>query len=154
MTLQLTSPGFADGANIPAKHTCDGEDVSPPLRWTDSPAGTKSFALIADDPDAPRGTWVHWVMYSIPSSLGGLPEGVPKTETVADSGRQGVNDFKRTGYGGPCPPRGNSHRYFFKLYALDSDVPLKSGATKQAVLNAIQGHIVGEGQLMGKYKRR
>jgi Raf kinase inhibitor-like YbhB/YbcL family protein len=154
MTIQLTSSGFSEGATIPAKYTCDGEDASPPLRWASLPVGTHSLALIADDPDAQGGTWVHWVIYGIPASLSELPEGLPKTETAANGARQGTNDFRRIGYGGPCPPRGAPHRYFFKLYALGSDIQLEPGATKQALLDAMQGHILAERQLMGKCQRR
>ena len=154
MTVQLTSSAFSDGTNIPAKYTCDGDDVSPPLHWSNVPGGTMSYALIAEDPDAPGGTWVHWVIYGIPANSSDLPEAVPKSQTVADGAKQGTNDFRRIGYGGPCPPAGSAHRYFFRLYALDSDPPLKPGATKQDLLNAMKGHILAHGQLMGKYQRR
>ena len=153
MTIQLTSAAFAEAGFIPAKHTCDGEDASPPLKWSGVPAGTKSLALICDDPDAPMGTWVHWVLYGLPPSVTELPEKVPAAETLTDGARQGVNDFKRVGYGGPCPPPGGPHRYFFKLYAVDAETSLKPGATKKELLRAMEGHILAEGQLMGKYKR-
>ena len=154
MPIHLISFAFAEGEAIPARYTCDGEDISPPLRWSDTPAGTRSLALIADDPDAPVGTWTHWVAYAIPPTVGEFTAGVPKTRVVAGGIRQGVNDFKRTGYGGPCPPRGDPHRYFFKLYALDRELPLAGGATKQELLNAMKGHILAEGSLMGKYGRK
>jgi Raf kinase inhibitor-like YbhB/YbcL family protein len=153
MGILLTSSAFADGSPIPTQHTCDGVDASPPLKWIGPPAGTKSFALICDDPDAPAGVWVHWVLYNIPATVVELPEGVPLDEVVLNGARQGLNDFTRIGYGGPCPPRGKPHRYFFKLYALDVDLSLKSKATKQDVVAAMQGHILEEAQLMGTYQR-
>jgi Raf kinase inhibitor-like YbhB/YbcL family protein len=154
MAIQLTSSAFTEGASIPTMYTCDGKDVSPPLKWSNVPEGTKSFALISDDPDAPVGTWVHWVIYDIPAEVTELPEAVPTTETLANGAKQGRNDFKRIGYGGPCPPRGGPHRYFFKLYALDSQLGLKPGATKKELLKAMEGHILAEGQLMGTYQRK
>ena len=154
MIIKLTSPALSEGGPIPTKHTCDGDDVSPALKWTGVPEGAKSFALICDDPDAPVGTWVHWVLYSLPATVNELPEKLPTTETLANGARQGVNDFKRVGYGGPCPPPGPAHRYFFKLYALDNEPSLKPKATKNDLLRAMQGHILAEGQLMGTYRRR
>lgn len=154
MNIQITSTAFVEGQPIPEKHTCDGKDVSPPLQWTNPPAETKSLALIADDPDAPVGTWVHWVLYGLPRETTGLPEGLDKSQYVLRSARQGLNDFKRLGYGGPCPPRGKPHRYFFKLYALDTEIELKPGATEKELLRAMEGHILGEGQLMGTYARK
>lgn len=153
-TIQLTSTAFAEGQPIPAKYTCDGPDVSPPLQWTNLPAATRSLALIADDPDAPVGTWVHWVLYALAPTLTGLPEAVDKSQYVLDGARQGQNDFHRLGYGGPCPPRGKPHRYFFKLYALDTMLDLQPGATKKDLLKALEGHVLAEGQLMGTYGRR
>ncbi len=153
MTIQLVSPAFAEGAPIPAKYTCDGEDVSPPLKWSGVPQGTKSIALICDDPDAPLGTWVHWVLYDIPSTVTELPEGIPATEVIPDGTRQGTNDFQRIGYGGPCPPPGRPHRYYFRIYALDTELQLDPGVTKKELVNAMKGHILAEGQLMGTYKR-
>jgi len=153
MSIQLTSSAFTDGSPIPARHTCDGPDVSPMLKWSGAPSGTKSFALICDDPDAPAGTWVHWVLYNLPATAAELPEDVPETETLSGGAKQGLNDFNRIGYGGPCPPRGNPHRYFFKLYALGTDLKLRARATKKDVVNAMQNHILAEGQLMGTYKR-
>jgi Raf kinase inhibitor-like YbhB/YbcL family protein len=153
MAFGLKSSAFSEGQAIPKKYTCEGPDVSVPLAWTDPPAGTKSFALIADDPDAPAGTWVHWVLYDLPLDARQLPEGIPKKETLQDGSKQGKNDFGRIGYGGPCPPPGKPHRYFFKLYAVDQKTNLPPGATKSQVLNAIKGHTLGEAPLMGTYKR-
>lgn len=152
MQIKLQSSAFTDGGMIPAKYTCDGQDISPPLAWADPPAGTKSFALIVDDPDAPRGTWVHWVLFNVPSATRSLQEGIPEEEVLPDGSRQGINDFRKPGYGGPCPPSG-THRYFFKIYALDQELDLKAGASKKELEQAMQGHILAEGQLVGKYKR-
>lgn len=153
MALKVESPAFSPGGDIPRPYTCDGPDLSPPLRWSDPPAGTQSLALICDDPDAPAGTWVHWVLYRIPATVRELPEGVPKRDTLADGSRQGRNDFGRVGYGGPCPPRGPKHRYFFKVYALDVVVDLPPGATKAELLKAMEGHVLAQGELMGRYGR-
>jgi hypothetical protein len=146
MTFTLTTPAFVDGGTIPAEHTCDGADVAPRLTWSGTPAGTKGFALIMDDPDAPGGTWVHWVLFNLPVTTTALP---------ADqaTGLLGRNDSKRPGYAGPCPPPGKPHRYFFKLYALDGPLALKAGVTKADVERAMQGHILGTAQLMGTYGR-
>lgn len=152
LALKLTSTAFEEGGMIPAKYTCDGDNVSPPLAWSGVPESAKTLALVADDPDAPRGTWVHWVVYQIPATEKGLPENVPARETLDGGARQGRNDFKNTGYGGPCPPSG-THRYFFKLYALDASLDLAPGATTDQLLGLIEGHAVAEGQLMGRYKR-
>jgi Raf kinase inhibitor-like YbhB/YbcL family protein len=151
--ISIYSKSFENGGTIPAKHTCDGDDVSPDLSWEGVPEGTKSLALIADDPDAPAGTWVHWVLYNIPYDKKMLKEGIPKTDTLNDGSLQGTTDFKRPGYGGPCPPPGGPHRYFFKLYALDITLNLSAGATKAQVEEAMEGHILGKGELMGKYGR-
>jgi Raf kinase inhibitor-like YbhB/YbcL family protein len=151
--MQLTSTAFTEGAEIPAKYTCDQKDVSPSLKWTGAPAEAKSFILIADDPDAPAGTWVHWVLYDLPAGTADLPEGLSKAASLPNGARQGINDFRRTGYGGPCPPPGKPHRYFFKLYALDAELPLKPRATKPELLRAMEGHILAEAQLMGTYQR-
>ena len=153
MTLTLTSPAFQDGDTIPVKHTCDGPDVSPALEWSRAPEGTKSLALICDDPDAPAGTWVHWVLYGIPADSTSLEEGVPKENTVEGIGVQGRNDFRRIGYGGPCPPPGKPHRYFFKLYALDVRPGLKPGAEKKDLEKAMKGHVLAQGQLVGRFQR-
>jgi Raf kinase inhibitor-like YbhB/YbcL family protein len=153
MVFEITSAAFHQGKAIPKKFTCDGSDVSPQLTWTDPPSGTKAFVLIADDPDAPMGTWVHWVLYDLPSEARQLSEAIPKQETLSDGTKQGINDFRTIGYGGPCPPSGKHHRYFFKLYAVDKKIGLGPRATKRQVLDAIQGHTLAETQLMGTYKR-
>ena len=153
MSFNLESSAFKDGGDIPKKYTCDGEDLSPNLTWNEPPAGTKSLALIADDPDAPSGTWVHWVYFDIPVQARSLPEGLSKNAELKDGSRQGRNDFGRVGYGGPCPPRGPAHRYLFKLYALNAKLDLPPGATKADVERAMKGKILGQAQLMGKYKR-
>lgn len=150
--LTLTSTAFKEGEMIPRRYSCDGADISPPLKWNPVPPQTKSFALIADDPDAPVGTWVHWVIFNIPPNLTELPEKVPASNSLSDSTLQGKNDFRNIGYGGPCPP-GGTHRYFFKLYALDTMLKLPAGSTKASLLKAMEGHIIGEAQLMGKYSR-
>lgn len=152
-TMKLTSSAFVDGQPIPRKYTCDGVDVSPPLAWNLAPAGTRSFALICDDPDAPVGTWVHWVIYGLPATATGLPEMVAPVEVLPDGARQGLNDFRKIGYGGPCPPPGPPHHYHFKLYALDEDVPLPPRATKRDLLRAMEGHVLAETQLVGTYQR-
>lgn len=152
MTLQLTSSAFEQGKPIPAKYSCRGEDVSPALSWGEPPAGTQSFALIMDDPDAPVGTWVHWVLFNIPPSARGLAEAVPSDATLADGSMNGKNSWGRLGYGGPCPPSG-THRYFFKLYALDEMLGLSSGADKGELLKAMEGHILAQGELMGTFSR-
>jgi Raf kinase inhibitor-like YbhB/YbcL family protein len=156
MTFELTSPAFAAGGAIPRKYTCDGEDVSPPLRWSGAPAGTRSLALIVDDPDAPdpaapRMIWVHWVLYDLPPDATELPERVPP-ERLPRGAREGVNDWKRTGWGGPCPPIGR-HRYFHHLYALDATLGDLGKPTKAALERAMRGHILGQAELMGTYQR-
>ena len=153
MGLTLTSSAFRDGEAMPSQYTCDGEDGSPPLAWTAPPAGTKSLALISDDPDAPMGTWVHWVVYNVPPSVQQLPGAFPAEQERPDGTRQGMTDFRRVGYGGPCPPNG-THRYFFTLYALDTVLDLAPGATKPALEAAIQGHLLARAQLMGTYARQ
>ncbi len=150
--MKLQTDAFAPGADIPAKYTCSGANVSPALQWSDTPTGTQSFALIMDDPDAPVGTFTHWVLYNLPPQENRLAEGVPNSE-LPGGAAQGVNGFRKTGYGGPCPPPGKPHRYFFKLYALDTKLNLKPGASKDEVERAIKGHIVGQAELMGKFKR-
>jgi Raf kinase inhibitor-like YbhB/YbcL family protein len=153
MDIKVTSSAFPADGMIPAKYTCDGADVSPPLKWDSVPDGTKSIALVSDDPDAPMGTWVHWVLFNLPADAGELPENVPTDGTLPNGVKQGTTDFGRTGYGGPCPPSG-THRYFFKIYALDTMLDLPAGARKSDLLRAMENHILAEGQLMGKYKRR
>ncbi len=151
-TLLLTSPAFKNGETIPAEYTCDGKDISPSLQWSDAPAGTKSFAVISDDPDAPGGTWVHWVIYNIPAGVRELKKGFPADKKLPDGTLQGTNDFQNIGYGGPCPPSG-THRYYFKLYVLDSVLALAPGATKNQLEQAMKDHILAEAQLMGLYRR-
>jgi Raf kinase inhibitor-like YbhB/YbcL family protein len=153
MDIKITSSAFEEGGMIPSKYTCDGENISPPLSWSGAPSETKSFALINDDPDAPAGTWVHWVIYNIPGTEKGLKESLPVKKNLDDGTVQGLNDFRKTGYGGPCPP-GGTHRYYFKLYALDVTLNIDGDATKDKLLEAMKGHILAEGQLMGKYSRK
>ena len=153
MTIKVTSPAFEEGGMIPAKYTSDGENVSPPLNWEGVPEGTKSIALVSDDPDAPMGTWVHWVMWNIPVDVRELAENVPPDVDLPDGSRQGVTDFGSHGYGGPSPPSG-THRYYFKIYALDTKLGVPSSSKKADLLKAMEGHVIAEGQLMGKYKRR
>ncbi len=153
MDIKIKSPAFVPGGKIPGKYTCDGMDISPPLAWTSGPEGTKTFALICDDPDAPMGTWVHWVLFNLPADIIELRENVPPERELESGAKQGMNDFRKIGYGGPCPP-GGTHRYYFKLYALDSEINLEAGATKSELLKAMEGHILAEGQLMGRYERR
>lgn len=153
MTLEVKSPDFASGGTIPKRFTCEGGDLSPALEWSAPPSGTQSFALIADDPDAPVGTWVHWVVFDLPPTLRSLPQAVPKKDQLADGSRQGQNDFGKTGYGGPCPPPGKAHRYFFKLYALDTKLNLPSSSTKKDVERAMQSHVLAQGEYIGRYSR-
>ena len=153
MKLEVRSTAFSEGGEIPRRHTCDGEDLSPALSWGEVPAGTVALALICDDPDAPVGTWVHWVLFDLPPETRLLAEALPKDERLAGGGVQGITDFRRHGYGGPCPPRGAAHRYFFKLYALDRRLGLGPEADKGAVVKAMAGHVLAEGQLIGRYRR-
>ena len=153
MSITLRSSDFSNGGDIAKEFTCSGEDRSPALEWSEAPGGTKSFALIADDPDAPAGAWVHWVIFNIPGSARSLQGGIEKTEQLADGTRQGHNDFRKIGYNGPCPPPGKAHRYFFKLYALDSELKLAPGATRSDVEKAMTGHILGHTEWMGRYRR-
>jgi len=153
MSFQIASTAFANGGMIPKKFTCDGPDVSPALNWTQAPAATQSFALIMDDPDAPVGTWVHWVLYNLPADTRELLEGVEAKEHLTNGAIQGRNDFRQIGYGGPCPPAGGAHRYYFKLYALDTKLTLKTGATKRELEHAMKDHILAESELMGRYGR-
>ena len=152
MTLEITSSAFSEGEMIPTGYTCDGPDVSPDLAWTGVPETTQSLALICDDPDAPMGTWVHWVLFNIPPGARGLPGEISPDAALENGARHGTNDFGRLGYGGPCPP-GGTHRYFFKLYALDTELDLASGITKAQLIEAMEGHILAEAQLMGTYNR-
>jgi len=156
-TMKLTSPGFENQGDIPEKYTCDGKDISSALAWSDEPARTKSFALIVDDPDAPdpanpKMTWVHWVLYNIPATSASLPEGVTE-KNLPEKTLDGLNDWNRTGYGGPCPPIG-THRYFHKLYALDTVLPDLKQPTKEALESAIKGHVIAHAELVGLYKKK
>lgn len=152
MKLDIKSTAFGEGDLIPRKYTCDGADVSPPLSWSQPPEGTKSMVLLCDDPDAPMGTWVHWVLYGLSPDTLEISENIPDDKEVLGGAKHGINDFRKYGYGGPCPP-GGIHRYFFKLYAVGTEVDLDPGATKGEVLDAIKGHVLAEGQLMGRYSR-
>jgi Raf kinase inhibitor-like YbhB/YbcL family protein len=151
--IQVSSTAFEEGGMIPAQYTCDGADISPPLSWQSVPEGTRSIALISDDPDAPMGTFVHWVLYDLPADMRELQENVPDAKTLPNGAKQGANGFGRIGYGGPCPPSG-THRYFFKIYTLDAATNLAPGQKKAQLLKAMEGHILAQGQIMGKYRRR
>jgi Raf kinase inhibitor-like YbhB/YbcL family protein len=148
----LKSSVFSEGGMIPPKYTCDGDDVSPNLSWTGAPEGTRSFTVICEDPDAPAGTWVHWVLYDLPPAVSELGESITPTPAPEVGGSQGTNDFRRIGYGGPCPPSG-THRYYFRLYALDRMTGLPPGATRKQATQAMETHILAEAQLMGRYRR-
>lgn len=153
MTMKLESPAFSEGETIPVMYTCDGENMSPPMKWTGVPEGVKSFALIVDDPDAPAGTWVHWVVFDLPPETRELPARASSGRLLPKGALEGLTDSRKTVYSGPRPPSG-THRYFFKLYALDTLVGLKAGATKQNLLDAMRGHILAQAELMGKYRRK
>ena len=153
MALSISSPAFKDGERIPAKYTGDGQDVSPPLAWGDPPGQTQAFTLIMDDPDAPGGIFTHWVLFNLPASARQLAEGIPAQPRLQNGALQGKNDFGKTGYNGPAPPRGPAHHYRFTLYALDKSLDLKAGASRSQVLAAMKGHILGQGQLTGIYQR-
>ena len=153
MSLNLSSPSFTNGGDIDRKFTCTGADVSPQLAWGEPPAGTNAFALLVDDPDAPVGNWNHWTLWNLPPSAHGLPEGMSKEGRLPDDSQQGVNDFHKTGYNGPCPPAGKPHRYYFKLFALDTKLDLKTGAGKPELEAAMKGHILAQGEWMGRFKR-
>lgn len=153
MSFTITSPSYPSRGNIPKKFTCDGEDVSPQMSWTDPPAGTKSFALLVDDPDAPVGNWNHWVLWNVPAESRGLAEGVRKDKQLADGSEQGENDFRKIGYNGPCPPPGQVHRYYLKLFALDTKLSLKATVRKAELEAAMKGHILGQPEWMGRYGR-
>jgi Raf kinase inhibitor-like YbhB/YbcL family protein len=149
MTFRISSPAFSQGATIPTRHTCSAENVSPPLVWSDPPEGTRSLALILDDPDAPGKVWVHWLAWNIPSSQKGMPEGVSDVPFVL-----GTTDFGKPGYGGPCPPRGHGlHRYFFRLYALDAELALPRGASRPQLDQAMAGHVLATAETMGRFSR-
>lgn len=153
MELKITGSPFQNGEYIPVKYTCEGANISPSLKWTNNIPGVKTFVLIVDDPDAPGGDFVHWLVYNIPANITSLNADVTSTRNVPEEVLQGTNSFGRLGYMGPCPPPGNAHRYYFRIYALNSALKLKSGAEKNKLLKAMQGHIIAEGQLMGKFKR-
>ena len=153
MAFELKSAACTPGGRITKKYTADGSDVSPPLEWSEPPPATKSFAIICDYPDAPVGNWVHWLLWGLPAEFRSLEENVPKQETLPNGAKQGRNDFKRIGYGGPAPPRGPAHRYFFKLYALDSVPDLKPGASKAELERAMKAHVLAESELIGTYSR-
>jgi Raf kinase inhibitor-like YbhB/YbcL family protein len=151
--MQLTTSAFQPGSEIPAQFTCDGLNTSPALSWSAPPEATRSFALVMDDPDAPGRTWVHWVLYDIPGTDRELPAAVPSESDLPSGARQGRNDFRRIGYGGPCPPAGPAHRYYFRLYALDERLGLRAGATRRDLDRAMRGHIVASAELVGLYRR-
>lgn len=153
LAFVLSSTAFQEGEDIPVKYSCDGQDVSPALSWSGVPQGTQTFVLILDDPDAPGGAFTHWVLFNIPADTLDLSEGIPAQAQLADGARQGINDFGQIGYGGPCPPIGSRHQYRFTIYAIDKSLDLMSGATKQQVLDAIQGYILDQAQLTGMYQR-
>jgi Raf kinase inhibitor-like YbhB/YbcL family protein len=153
MVFAIASGAFEEGGLIPKQYTCDSMDISPPLTFSGIPDSARSLALICDDPDAPMGTWVHWVLYNLSPDTSGLPENVPGTDTLSSTTRQGISDFGRYGYGGPCPP-GGTHRYYFKLYALDTMLDLKGKVSKSDLEKAMKGHILAEAQLMGRYSRQ
>jgi len=153
MEFIITSPSFQPGDLIPRKFTCDGKNISPELNWKNTPANTKSLVLICDDPDAPMGTWVHWVVYNLPPEINSLPENLPNEKHLSNGAEQGINDFGKYGYGGPCPPSG-THRYFFKLYAVDKKLELKESVKKSDVMAEIKDHVIAKTELVAKYKRQ
>jgi Raf kinase inhibitor-like YbhB/YbcL family protein len=152
MDIRITSPAFEDGGAIPEKYTCDDLDMSPPIEWTNVPDGTETIAIVCDDPDAPMKTWIHWVIFNIPGDVTRLPENVPPEKELENGTRQGMNDFHKVGYGGPCPPSG-MHRYFFKIYALNTTLDLPAGVSKPHLMIAMEGHVLSQAHLMGTYTR-
>jgi Raf kinase inhibitor-like YbhB/YbcL family protein len=154
MMFQVRAPAFDPAGDIPSDSTCDGAGISPALEWTDPPEGTESFALVLDDPDAPRGTGEHWVIYDLPASECNLPQGVEPRPTLPSGARQGINDFGRIGYGGPCPPSGSPHRYYFRLFALGTRVKLSPRATRADLDRAMRGHVLATAEVFGRYQRR
>lgn len=152
--MRLTSSAFRNGLSIPPEYTCDGQNVSPPLMWSEPPPGTRTQAIICEDPDAHNGPWTHWVLYGLPASVTELPQGVNNAEIPSIGGRQGANSFHQLGYGGPCPPAGQTHHYIFTVYAVDNFISLEPNATREDLLAALNGHILGQGQLMGTYRKR
>lgn len=153
MGFELHMGAFGSGGEIPRKYTCSGADVSPGLSWSGVPEGAQALGLIMDDPDAPGGTWTHWVVWNIPATSTGLGEAVPRRSALEEGTMQGVNDFNRIGYGGPCPPPGRPHRYFFRLYALDAAVTVRAGAARSELERAMAGHVIGQAEYMGMFKR-
>jgi len=151
--MTLTSSAFGAGATIPQQYTCKGADESPALEWSGSPAKAATFAMIMDDPDAPAGTWVHWVLWNVPAAAHSLAQGVPKREQLDDGSVQGQNSFKKVGYNGPCPPAGQTHRYFFRLYALDAKLSLAAGASRDQLDAAMKGHVLGQAEYMGTFHK-
>jgi len=152
MNMKISIPVLGEDAFFPVKYTCDGENISPPIEWEGIPEGAEFLVLICDDPDAPGGTWVHWIVFNIPADINGLPENVLPERELKSNALQGMNDFKKIGYGGPCPPSGE-HRYFFKLYALDDRINLPSGAYKNQIFIAMEDHVLAQCNIMGKYSR-
>ena len=153
MSFHISTTSFPLEGSIPKKYTCDGKDVSPELSWAGAPQGTKSFALIVDDPDAPAGTWNHWLIWNIPTSQHELNEGASRSHAITENARQGQNDFRKIGYNGPCPPPGKPHRYYFKLFALDTELTLPAGSDRKQLDTAIRGHVLAQSELMGRYGR-
>ena len=153
MAFELRAAAFGNGGEIPRKHTCSGADISPELSWKRVPEGAKALALIVEDPDAPGGTWTHWLIWNIPASKSGLPEAVPRKSSLDEGAMQGANDFNRIGYGGPCPPPGRPHRYFFRLYALDQALEVRAGAGRGEFDGAMAGHVLEQAEYMGMFKR-
>jgi hypothetical protein len=153
MPLALTSSAFAAGAEIPRQYTCKGGEASPALQWSGAPARTASFALVVDDPDAPHGTWVHWVLWNLPANAHALPEGVPKRDQLDDGARQGRNSDRKIGYSGPCPPGGQTHRYFFRLYALDEKLDLAAGTNRADLDAAMKGHVLAQAEYLGNFRK-
>lgn len=154
MAMELKTSAFDAGGMIPRAYTCDGGNQSPAISWSGVPDGATSLALLCEDPDAPSGTWTHWVLFNLPASLRALPDGVPAAGRLEGGGLQGKNDFGRIGYGGPCPPRGTTHRYFFRLFALDTMLDLEPGASRQQVRTQMEGHILAQAEWMGRYSRQ
>lgn len=153
MSFAMKSTAFSNGGEIPRRYTCSGENVSPAMSWSEMPAKAQALVLIADDPDAPAGTWTHWILWNLPARATSLPEAVPSRESLDNGARQGRNDFGRIGYGGPCPPPGKPHRYFFRLYALDAALDLKAGASRSELESAMKAHVVAQTEWMGQFKR-
>ncbi len=153
MSFEFSSAAFDNESVIPNRHTCTGEDISPPLRWRHEPPGTRSFALLVEDPDAPRGTFAHWLVYNIPPEVHELSDGVPKRERLDSGALQGTSDFRTVGYGGPCPPAGRPHHFVFRLFALDQPLNLAPGARRKELLKAMEGHVLDEKRLTGIFAR-